>query len=248
MSEALAGVTAMVTGEETVTAADADLVGSAWLVATTWKAPEVAGAVYVPSPPIDPPPISCTDQATTVSAVPETEAWNLSEAPLCSAAFDGVRAMPIGKETETAAEPDFVGSAWLVATTWYVPVAVGAVYVPSAAIDPPVGSCTDHATDVSMAPRTDTRNRCWAPGWTTAVDGETATRTPVETTVPGAQAAASARRSGRPICRECMNDLSVGLAVRARGSERAPASTGVSWTTERPQGRTVRTSGPNVTS
>jgi hypothetical protein len=81
----------------------------------------------VPSPPIDPPPISWTDQATTVSVVPETEAWNFSEAPVWSAELDGVRAMTIGTVTETGAALDLVGSAWLVATTWYEPAAAGAM-------------------------------------------------------------------------------------------------------------------------
>ena len=110
----------------------------------------------------------------------------------------------MGTETETAAALDFVGSAWLVATTWYVPAVAGAVYVPSAATDPPVASCTDHATAVSLVPKTVALKFCVAPTWTRALAGVTATTTPTVTTVPGAQAAASTSSSGSPIRRKCI--------------------------------------------
>jgi hypothetical protein len=87
--------------------------------------------------------------------------------------------------------------------------------VPSARIDPPEDSCTDHATAVSLDPKTAAWNFCEAPGGTTALDGDTATRTPTVTIVPGtpgAQAAASTSSSGSPIRRKCINDLSLGLA------------------------------------
>jgi hypothetical protein len=66
-------------GAETATIATSDLVGSATLVATTWKVPAVPGAVYVPVEFTVPPLASCTDHVTEVAwvaAAPVTAAVN----------------------------------------------------------------------------------------------------------------------------------------------------------------------------
>src|SRR6266446_3100437 len=65
------------TGVPTVTVAVADRVGSAWLVARTWKTPNPGGAVYRPVPSTEPPAApSRTDQSTAVSGDPLTCALN----------------------------------------------------------------------------------------------------------------------------------------------------------------------------
>jgi hypothetical protein len=56
-------------GAATATVATSDFVGSATLVATTWKVPAVPGAVYAPVEFTVPPPASCTDHVTEVAWV-----------------------------------------------------------------------------------------------------------------------------------------------------------------------------------
>jgi hypothetical protein len=86
--EAEVGLMVIVTGGAvTVTAALADFVVSATLVAVTECAPAVAGAVYSPVAETVPtaalPPITVsTDQVTAVFVVPVTDAWNCCVAPV----------------------------------------------------------------------------------------------------------------------------------------------------------------------
>jgi len=116
----------------TVTVAEPLSVLSATLVATTWKVPALAGAVYVPAPLMLPPAApSWIDQLTAVDwppLVPVTEAVKLTVPPA------GVEAEPGATETVmsgaavtvTVAVEVFEVSATLVATTWNVPGAPGA--------------------------------------------------------------------------------------------------------------------------
>src|SRR5512138_867710 len=77
---------------------------------------------------------------------------------------------------------DLVGSATLVATTWYTPAVVGAVYVPSAATLPPSGvSATDQVTTLLGVPLTPATNATVWPAITVAVVGVTETRAPRRT-------------------------------------------------------------------
>src|SRR5512138_733542 len=80
-----------------------------------------------------------------------------------------------GGMTVTVALPDFVASATLVATTWYVPATAGAAYVPAASIVPPPLSCTDQVTPVSVVFDTVAVKACVPPAGSVAVDGETCT-------------------------------------------------------------------------
>src|SRR5689334_6853457 len=64
----------------------------------------------------------------------------------------GAAGATLGATTETVAEPDLLGSAALVATTWKVPAVPGAVYLPVASTVPPLlPSCTDQVTETEAA-------------------------------------------------------------------------------------------------
>jgi hypothetical protein len=110
-----------------------------------------------------------------------TVAENVSDPPAVVVAVLGEIATAI-EVTVTAALPDFVGSATLVATTWYVPAAAGATYVPPASMIPPPLSCTDQLTRVSVVLVTLALKICVPPAGTVAVAGET------ETTIGGGTA------------------------------------------------------------
>ncbi len=63
----------------TTTVAVSCWLGSSTLLTTTWKVPVTAGATYFPEASMVPPPLSWTDQLTSVDcpgAVPVTVAWN----------------------------------------------------------------------------------------------------------------------------------------------------------------------------
>jgi len=104
---------------------------SATLVATTWKVPALAGAMYWPAESNDPPPASSTDQVTPVdcpTAVPLTAAVKLTTPfGTVDAALGEMMTEITGVATVTVAVAVFEGSATLVATTWYVPSMAGAV-------------------------------------------------------------------------------------------------------------------------
>jgi hypothetical protein len=116
-----------------VTTPDADLVGSAWLVAVTvtvcWAA-MIAGAAYSPPVLTVPTPAGFIDQITAVSNVLPTTALNCCVPPPGNVAVAGVTPTETGGSSVTVAEADFVLSAWLVAETatvcWLLTVA-GAV-------------------------------------------------------------------------------------------------------------------------
>jgi hypothetical protein len=120
-------------GLETVTVATAQREGSATLVATTWKVPADAGALYLPEASMVPPPLSRTDQLTALDwppDVPDTVAAKRTVAPVVVLTVAGLTETEIpgaAPETVTVASPDRVRSATLVATTWKVPGVAGAV-------------------------------------------------------------------------------------------------------------------------
>jgi hypothetical protein len=143
----------MLEGTETATTAVALLLVSATLVATTWKVPADAGAVYCPEPFTLPPPDSCTDQVTRVDwpeLVPVTVAVKLTVPPVVVEALGGAMLTEIaaGWVTVTVAVALLVVSATLVATTWKVPADAGAVYCPEPFTLPPPDSWTDQVTAV----------------------------------------------------------------------------------------------------
>src|SRR5512137_2612217 len=96
-------------------------------------------------PPEEP---SRTDQATPWFAAPETVAekgtvWQASTAVDAGVTATATAVAPA--LTVTVATWSFDASAWLAATTWNVPSAAGALYVPDAVTEPPTApSCTDH--------------------------------------------------------------------------------------------------------
>jgi hypothetical protein len=108
------GDTEITTGAETVTVAEADWVVSAALVAVTVYDPAVEGALYNPVEEIVPP---VADQVTALFVLPVTVALNCCEAPVRSDTEVGEIATASGAVTTTAAEPDLVVSAMLVAVT-----------------------------------------------------------------------------------------------------------------------------------
>src|SRR5438128_2961520 len=111
---------------DTVAVATAILVGSATLRALTWNVPLACGAVHEPSCCIDP---ESADHCTRASFVPET--WAVNRMVDCgeTAASCGETLMATTADafTTTAAWAEALRSALLVATTWNVPGAAGAV-------------------------------------------------------------------------------------------------------------------------
>jgi hypothetical protein len=122
---ALVGTNDTLTAALTVTVAEADLVLSAALVAVTVTvagAGTAAGAVYSPAaltvPTVAlPPAMPFTVHVTAVLAVPVTVATNCWVPLVTSVALAGETLTATGGATVTAAVPDFVESATLVALT-----------------------------------------------------------------------------------------------------------------------------------
>jgi hypothetical protein len=78
--------------------------------------------------------------------------------------------------TDTAAMPVTAGLAWLVATTWNVPLEFcGALYTPALLIVPPELSCTLQVTAAFFVPVTIAEKVCVEPDTTVAKLGVTAT-------------------------------------------------------------------------
>ena len=77
----------------------------------------------------------------------------------CEAAIGGKEVkIGDGAVTVTVAIPDFVGSATLVAITWYVPECPGDIYVPLLTVPPIAPSCMDQVTAVLLVFVTDHEN------------------------------------------------------------------------------------------
>jgi hypothetical protein len=179
---AVFGETATTTGAgaDTVTVAVSLRVVSAALRATTWQVAAAPGAVYTPAVVIDPQPLtSDTDQVTAVFEVLLTVAVNARVWLVRDVAVCGVTTTATGAvaATTTAAVALTVGSAWLVALTWYVPVAPGALYAPAPVIVPPSVSTTAQVTEVSTAPVTVASNCAVPPGTSSALAGYSASAT-----------------------------------------------------------------------
>ena len=120
--------------DDTVTAAVALFVVSAWLCAWTVSVSCTFGAVNKPDVLTVPVPF-ITDQVTPVFVVPETVAVNCLCAPGVSVAEVGdIETATAG--TATVAVAVFVVSAWLCACTVSVSCALGAVKIPAALIVP----------------------------------------------------------------------------------------------------------------
>jgi hypothetical protein len=66
-------------------------------------------------------------QVTLLFDVPVTDAVNCWVRPAGSVAVGGEMLTAMGAVTVMPAVADFVGSAWLVATTWQIPAEAGAV-------------------------------------------------------------------------------------------------------------------------
>jgi hypothetical protein len=114
-------------GGVTVTVAVSDLVGSAWLVATTVHVRATVGAVYTPAGVIVPHPAVGTDHVTAVFDAFATIAVNVTVPPATTEGVLGEIATLTGATTLTAACPLTAGAARLVALTWNTPDEPGAV-------------------------------------------------------------------------------------------------------------------------
>ena len=135
-------------------------------------------------------------QATRLSIAPITVALSRIERPGCTAVLPGMieTETPGGPVTVTTAVSALPGSATLVATTWKVPDATGAVYVPAGSIEPPAGpSLIAQDTRVSREPVTSAENHWVSPCRRLTVPGETRTETAARETTAVAEAADSAR-------------------------------------------------------
>jgi uncharacterized protein (DUF2237 family) len=132
------GETETATGGNTVTVAEADLLGSACEVAVTVTVGGVgteAGAVYRPAtvmvPHVGPlQPVPEIVQVTVVLIVPVTVAVNCCLAPVTTFAEDGDTETATGSNIVTVAEADLLGSACEVAVT----VTVGGVGTEAGAV------------------------------------------------------------------------------------------------------------------
>ncbi len=121
---------------------------------------------------------SCTDQVTPWLELLLTVAAKVRLAPAAIDAFEGVTetATGGGAVTVTVARATFVVSTWLVATTWYVPAVVGAVYAPALVTVPPAApSWTDQSTAWYEVLATAAVNEVVPPAVTVAADGFTLT-------------------------------------------------------------------------
>jgi hypothetical protein len=149
-------VTEVTVGALTVMAADADLVGSATLVAFTVAVVAVAGAVKSPLAEIVP---LVADQVTDLLAtVPCTAALNCCEAPMRmeGAAGDTETEFTTGAATVMVAVSDLVVSATLVAVIVTAPPVAEAVKRPALLIVPEE---VFHVTDLFVVlPCTDTES------------------------------------------------------------------------------------------
>src|SRR5438128_12519363 len=104
---------------------------------------------------VPPAGLSWTDQITCVSEVPVTCAKNHECSPgwIVTDAGSTCTVMLLAGDTVTVAVPGLVGSATLVATTWKVPAACGAVERPLASTEPPAApSANDTEPDGSVEP------------------------------------------------------------------------------------------------
>jgi hypothetical protein len=71
---------------------------------------------------------------------------------IATVALPGLMLTETAGTTVIVAVADFEGSAWLVATTWYVPEVFGALYTPAVVIVPPaLPSWIDQVTAVFVA-------------------------------------------------------------------------------------------------
>jgi len=177
--ETAAGATVTATGPS-VTAADADLLGSATLVAFTRTVCglKLDGAVYRPVAETEP-TAGVTDQVTAVFDVFITVAVNCCVCSAPSETAAGATVTPTVATSVTAAVADLVISATLVAftlTVWAVRLA-GAVYSPVAETEPTAG-VTDQVTAVFEVFTTVAVNCCDCDGSTVALRGLTLTETP----------------------------------------------------------------------
>ena len=133
-------------------------------------------ALTVPAP-------AGTDQVAAVdwpAVVPVTVARKVTVPPVRMEAVAGVTltAMTGAAVTVTVADPLLVASAALVATTWQVAPAFGAVYRPAAETEPQLApSCTVQVTDRLAVPVTAAAKACDPPAGTVAVAGVTTTST-----------------------------------------------------------------------
>jgi hypothetical protein len=123
---------------------------------------------------------------TALLEAPLTVAWNASVWHASTAALPGEIVTATGDGgggaggavTVAAATADAVGSATLVAMTWQLAAAPGAVYRPDAAMLPqPVGSRRDQVTAPFFAPLTRAVKATVPPAGTVTAAGETATAT-----------------------------------------------------------------------
>jgi hypothetical protein len=157
-------------GAFTVIVAEADLVGSATLVALMVAVPAVDDAVKRPLAVTVP---TLADQVTDLLVtVPCTvaESWRVAPVRMVPVVGETETPFATGVATETVVDADFVVSAKLVAVTVIFPVEVGAVNNPLAAIVPPV---VDQLTDLLVAvPCTVAVNCCVAPVRMAGVAGE----------------------------------------------------------------------------
>src|SRR5690348_13710203 len=110
----------------------------------------------------------------------------------------------VGSETVTVATPDFEASSALVATTWNVPGAAGAVYLPvESTVPPPLPSCTDQVTagGCAAAGALPAVNDTEPFGGSEALAGLTVSEEP-----PGAPAQPAAARTRRiAVTRACIS-------------------------------------------
>ena len=123
-------------GVLTVTAAEADFVLSATLVAVTVTLPAEAGAVRRPAAVIVPADV---DQVTALfETVPETDAVNCCWPPVEMLAVVGETEteVTVAAAMVTVAEAVFVGSAKLVTVIFAVPGVAAAVKTPAEVIEP----------------------------------------------------------------------------------------------------------------
>jgi hypothetical protein len=150
--------------------AEADLLGSAELVAVIVAVVFVAGAVYNPLEVILP---SVALHVTAVLVVPVTDAVNCCIPPIGKLTLAGLIVITTPEEaTVTSADADFMESAMLVAVTVTVPGFAGAVNRPLESMLP---ADADHDTEVFAVPVTVAVNCCVAPTLSDNVAGVTVT-------------------------------------------------------------------------
>src|SRR5712692_1488098 len=133
-----------------------------------------------------PPGMPFTDQVTEVLVEPVTRAFKVTTPPVCTVVAEGDRLTWIVAgdcEITTSAEPDFVGSCWLVAaivTVLGTGTAPGEVYSPEPPIVPtvefpPTMPLTDQVTPELVALESTAANFCVDPMNSEAMLGVTVT-------------------------------------------------------------------------